>query len=340
MNLHQTLLAAALALALACPVCRAQDAINATARTLIDEGNVLLTKGQGNDALVKFIAAAKADPESSLPPASIAHILFTASKLAQGDQADQLRQKAEAAARYSLSKHPGNPIALEVLRMLSEEQPLQLHQPTPEAAKALHEGEVLFSQQKLDEARAQYERAATLDPLYSAAWIYAGDCLFAQKKYAEAEQRFRKGVEVEPLNAQGWRFLADALALQGKPGPAEGALMNGIAAQPSQMPNWLKLNQLRSTSGFPLTPAHLARKTTEPAFAAELAAWRKALQADAPADEDGQLKAMRALAKADQLEAALLLLLYRESWRAELEAWKQAHPEGVRKFIDAYQLRP
>jgi tetratricopeptide (TPR) repeat protein len=124
----------------------------------------------------------------------------------------------------------------------------------------LHEGELLFNQRKLDEARVQYERAAALDPRYSTAWIYAGDCFYFQKNYAEAENRFRKGVEVEPLNSQGWRFLADALVAQEKIGPAEGALMSGIAAQPSQLPNWVKLNQLRTGSGFPLAPLNLVRK--------------------------------------------------------------------------------
>jgi hypothetical protein len=46
------------------------------------------------------------------------------------------------------------------------------------------------------------------------------------------------------------------------------------------------------------------------------------------------------LARADQLETALLLLEYKESYRAEFEAWKKAHPDGIRKFIDTYALQP
>ena len=82
-------------------------------------------------------------------------------------------------------------------------------------------------------------------------------------------------------------------------------------------------------------------------FAIELDAWRGVmkvldeLKANSGADPvDPALKTMQMLAKADQLEAALLLLQYKESWRPEFEAWKKEHPNGIRKFIDTYGLRP
>ena len=46
------------------------------------------------------------------------------------------------------------------------------------------------------------------------------------------------------------------------------------------------------------------------------------------------------LAKADQLEAGLLILRYKESYRPEFEAWKKAHPNGIRKFVDTWGLQP
>jgi len=385
----------ALMLALACVAGNAQGLapMNAEAESLVNQGHALQTQGKYKQAFEKFSAAAQADPQASLPLSSIAGMLLRMSQQTQGADAAKLRKQSEDMARQALQKHANDPVAMEVLREITDDKPLPLHEPTPEAAAALHEGELLFTQRKLDEALAHYERAAALDPQYSQAWIYAGDCYYFQKKYAEAEQRFRKGVEVEPLNSQGWRFLADALVSQGKPGPAEGALMGGIAAQPSQMPNWIKLNQLRTNSGFPLTSLNLVRKARgelDPAsgkmqisidssinspdlgkrpdgafwlmlatqqardgkasgtpFATELASWRTAFKVvdelsakDGGELQDPALKTMQMLARADQLEPALLLLQYRESWRAEFEAWKTAHPDGVRKFIDTYQLRP
>lgn len=391
----------ALWFALLCSVVGAQglDSLSPEGKKFFDEANQLLLQGKLSEAFQRFDAAAKAAPASSLPLSGLARALLIGAENTEGETATRLRQQAERTARQALQKAADDPVAQEVLRMLGESKPLLLHKPTPAAAAALHQGELLFNQHKLDEALAQYERAAALDPLYSTAWIYAGDCYFVQKNYAEAEQRFRKGVEVEPLNSQGWRFLADALMGQGKPGPASGALMGGIAAQPSQLPNWVKLNQVRSMNGFPLTPLNLVRKARgeiDPAtktlnialdpslnspdlskhadgalwmmlatqeaigrkaasegkpdstpFATELAAWRAALKVadEATANGGGELqdpalKTMQMLARADQLEPALLLLQYKEAWRAEFEAWKAAHPDGVRQFIDTYQLRP
>ncbi|MRW90100.1 tetratricopeptide repeat protein [Duganella sp. FT80W] len=392
---------AALLLALVCSYGSAQglDSMSPEGLKLFNQANQLVLEGKLSEAFKQFIAASKVDPGSSLPLSGLARAFLVGAEHTQGETSAKLRQQAEAAARQALQKHGDDPVAQEVLRLLGDSKPLLLHQPTPEAAAALHEGELLFNQRKLDEALVQYERAAALDPQFSTAWIYAGDCYFVQKKYAEAEQRFRKGVEVEPLNAQGWRFLADALMGQDKPGPASGALMGGIAAQPSQLPNWVKLNQIRTLSGFPLTPLNLTRKsrgeldpaskkiniTVDPSlntpdmsksadgtlwmllataealnqqpasdgkpkdgpFATELAAWRLAFKAvdDAIAKGSGELKdpalkTLQTLAKADQLEPALLLLQYKESWRPEFEAWKAANPDGVRQFIDRWQLRP
>ena len=88
-------------------------------------------------------------------------------------------------------------------------------------------------------------------------------------------------------------------------------------------------------------------KTTTTPFAMELAVWREAMKV---ADEiaangggaltDPGLIAMQALAKADQLEAGLLILRYKESYRPEFEAWKKEHPNGIRKFVDTWGLQP
>ncbi|MBB5606278.1 MULTISPECIES: hypothetical protein [unclassified Janthinobacterium] len=67
-----------------------------------------------------------------------------------------------------------------------------------------------------------------------------------------------------------------------------------------------------------------------------LAARAIALDANDPLAQE----VMRKLADAGQLETALLMLQYKEAYRPELEAWKTAHPDGVRKFINVYHLMP
>ena len=382
------------------PSASAQLPINAAAAALVQEGDTQLSQRKPGEALRSYEAAAKADPTSSMPLSKLANAIYFLSILqTDAEKKSQWRAQSEALAQQALKLAPRDPIAQEVLRMLSEEKPAPLHEPSEQASNLKHEGEQLFIAGKLDEAREKYLQAAQADPLYSTAWIYAGDCYFGQKKWAEAEQLFRKGVTIEPLNSQGWRFLSDALGAQGKRAAAEEALLNGIAAQPSQMPNWGKLAHLRAAAGTPLQPLGLVRKasalldpatgkgkvrldpafsdpaeqkkpdgavwlmvgvseanirlkdrqekTTTTPFGMELAVWREAMKV---ADEiaangggaltDPGLIAMQALAKADQLEAGLLILRYKESYRPEFEAWKKEHPNGIRKFVDTWGLQP
>jgi tetratricopeptide (TPR) repeat protein len=383
------------------PTASAQLPINDAAAALVKEGDTQLFQRKPAEAIRSYQAAMKADATSSVPLSKLANALYLLSLL-QTDAAkkSEWRAQSEGLAQQALKLQPRDPLAQEVLRLLSEEKPAPLHEPTERALNLKHEGEQLFIAGKLDQAREKYLQAAQADPLYSSAWIYAGDCYFAQKKWAEAEELFRKGVTIEPLNSQGWRFLSDALGAQGKRAAAEEALLNGIAAQPSQMPNWGKLAHLRAAAGTPLKPLGLVRKasvTLDPAtgkptvkldstfsggpgeqktadggawlmlamreanirvknrednvtstpFAIELASWEGAMkvvdEVEAKGGEaltDPGLIAMQMLAKADQLEAGLLILRYKESYRPEFEAWKKAHPNGIRKFVDTWGLQP
>lgn len=385
--------AVSLSLVLVSAVAHASVLPNDAAKPLMQEAHVLAAQGKLQEAVNKYQAAAKADPESSSPVAGIANVLLVASDNTTGDNVVKYRQQAEAAARHALTLGADDPVAKEVLRLLLDDKPPPGHKASDAAWKVVQEGEVLFQSGKHTEALAKYEEAARLDPLYSGAWVYAGDCFYAQKNWPEAESRFRKATEIEPLNGQAWRFLSDALAWQGKWSASEDALLSGIAAQPNQLPTWDKLANARKKQGYPMVALGLKRKSSikqdpadgkytinldpsfageegkksvdgavwlalaaaqisahdkhETTFASELASWQMALSvADGAAAKDGAqlsdpaLKQLQMLAKADQLEAALLLLQYKESWRPEFEAWKKEHPQGIRKFVDTYALRP
>jgi predicted Zn-dependent protease len=372
---------------------------NEASQALVNEGNVLLAKGQFNDALSKYMAASKTDPTASIPISSMAYALLSASLLASGDNAAKLRQQSEAAAHQALLLGTNDPLAQEVLRILLEDKPAPLHVPSADASKLMTEAEILYQSGKFADALKKYEQAAQRDPLYSEAWVFAGDCFFMQKNWYEAELRFRKATEIEPLRSQAWRYLADALAAQGKKADAEEALLNGIAAQPSQLPNWEKLAQSRAAAGLPMKQLHLVRKvrtstdsvtgkstitideaylneakdkTADMAvwleyaatelkmktdnsdgavasspFQTEVERWRSSMKVAAEITKnsgkqltDTALVSMQMFAQADQLESAVLLLLYRESFRPELEAWKKSHTNGVKTFVDVYGLRP
>ncbi|MDY0975740.1 tetratricopeptide repeat protein [Massilia sp. CFBP9012] len=362
--------------------------------TLVRDAHVLEGQGKYQEALDKYQAAEKADPQASLPVSLQAGLMFKLSSVALKDKAAQVRQTARALAERATTLAADDPIAHEVLRMLDDDGASPLHTPNPRAANLLAEGSALFMQRKPKEALLKYEAAMEADPKASSAWVGAADCHFMQGDWPRAEALFRRATEIEPQNAQAWRFLSDALLAQGQRAPAEAALYASISADPSQRPAWGKLARLRAPAGLPLKPLAFRRgvRVTQEAdgkftvhidesaagqadtpnyairlllgisesnqrqsenagskspYEIELGAWRTALKVmdetkalDGLGVTDPALLQMKALAKDGQLEPAILLLMFRQSYRPALEAWLAANPGGVKLFIDRYGLRP
>jgi len=362
--------------------------------TLVRDAHVLEGQGKYQEALDKYQAAEKADPQASLPLSLQAGLMFKLSSVAPKDKAAQVRQTARVLAERATALAADDPIAHEVLRMLDDGGASPLHTPNPRAAKLLAEGEALFAQRKPKESLLKYEAAMDADPKASSAWVGAADCYFVQGDWPRAEALFRRATEIEPKNAQAWRFLSDALLAQGQRAPAEAALYSSIAADPSQRPSWGKLARLRAAAGLPLKPLAFRRgvrveqgvdgkftinvdkSTAESAdtpnyairlalamaelnvrktgtakarspYEIELEAWRMALKimdevgaAGGQGVSDPALLQMQTLSREGQLEVAILLLMFRQSYRPALEAWLAANPGGVKSFIDRYGLQP
>lgn len=371
--MHLATLAMSLAVTLAAPLAVASEPCTGTCTTLVNEGNVLRTQGQTQQAIGKYQAAIAAAPQSTLPLLAASTMLLDLSWHTQGPQSDKLHDMAASLARQALRIDAGDPMAQDVLRQIQDGPPVVLHQPTAAASQALLAAEKLYAQQRYDEARLQYEHAAALDPLWSAPWVGAGDCYFGQKDWPHAEALFRRATEIEPRNAQAWRFLSDSLFWQNQRGPGEQALYSALAANPADRNSWGKLANARKHAQLPLASLHLQRGssgTPEAAFALALAAreanargadtgntrspydieldaWRTAFKAADEAAANGgarlsdpALVQMQAIARDGQLEPALLLLAYRPTYRPALDAWLTAHPDGIKAFVDRYGLQP
>jgi Tfp pilus assembly protein PilF len=362
--------------------------VNPEAKKLIDAGNAYYAQGKLREAMDALDQAVQADPAASLPLAMKAGMIYKLSLAATAENRGVMRTEAQKVARQAIAIDPQDPVALEVLRVMSENPAAPAHTANAEALRLMNAGEVEFGQKHYAQALALYEQAAAADPQTATPWIYAGDCFYAQQQYAQAETRFRKAAAIEPLSTQAWRYLADALAQQGKTNQAEDALFSGIAAQPSQQVVWDKLAGMMARAGTPLKRlnfrmmakirrdaagkpgielneavtkqtdtadsafwlsfAMLQIQNTKPGFAGDLDTLRQALRIDADLVAKGSAKpfgdpalaTLRQLAARDQLEPAMLLLMYREAYRPALESWKQAHPNGVRDFVVATGLRP
>jgi tetratricopeptide (TPR) repeat protein len=359
---------------------------------LIHEARALEGQGKYQEALGKYRAAQKADPQASLPLAMESGLMLQLTAKVAPEQVGVLRDAARGLARRALALAPDDPIARETLRVLDDDGPSPLHEANAEAAPLVNEAESYFAQRNYREALKKYQAAMKADPQLSFAWVGAGDCYYEQQDWANAESLFRRATEIEPRNSHAWRYLADTLFNLGKFDAVEAALLSAIVADPSQHPNWIKLASIRERQGMPLKRLALqrgvrvvvnedgkytvnidepvAKKQDTPDFGMrlmlgvsevklrgenkaaqawdiELTSWREALlvadelKANTGQDlSDPALRQIQAMARDGQLEPAILILMFRQSYRPALEAWVAAHPRGVKEFIDRYGLRP
>jgi tetratricopeptide (TPR) repeat protein len=249
----------AFTLALATPLAWSATPCIDVCKTLVDEGNVLSTKGASRQALDKYKAAMRAAPEATLPLVSAAFMVLDWSWSADATQAGKMRSMAEAMARQALQFDADNAMAQDILRQVRDGQDAALHKPNAAAEEALQQAETLFAQHRYDDARKQYETAMARDPLWSQAAVGAGDCYFMQQDWPRAEALFLRATAIEPRNDQAWRFLSDSLAKQGKMGAAEQALYSALAANPAERNTWSHLAGLRARAQLPLASLHLTR---------------------------------------------------------------------------------
>lgn len=229
---------------------------------------------------------------------------------------------------------------------------------------AVNAGDCFFVQKKWPEAEERFRKATGIEPLNGQAWRFLADALGWQGKWSAYETALFNGVAAQPNQLPTWDKLASYRNKQGYPltalnlkrksrvvlDPESGKftikLDSDFTAAGKQVPDgalWLAVAQYEVN----VRSKNQQEKVADQPFAIEVQAWRTGLAiidetvANGGADiSDPALLNLRMLAKDDQLEAGLLLLAYRESWRAEFEAWKTAHPDGIRKFVNTYALRP
>lgn len=242
----------------------------------------------------------------------------------------------------------------------------QAAQADPQYSTAwIYAGDCFFFQQKWAEAELRFRKGVETEPLNAQGWRFLADALIRQDKRSAAEAALIGGIAAQPSQLPNWGRLAQMRSADGYPltplklvrkvraelDPVTRTANLSVdpslaSSDPKKQPDsaiWLALALQQAQQ----RKAASEGKASKTPFASELASWQKALAVagEITANGGGELtdpglKTMQMLARADQLETALLLLEYKESYRAEFEAWKKAHPDGIRKFIDTYALQP
>lgn len=228
----------------------------------------------------------------------------------------------------------------------------------------IYAGDCFYFRKDLAEAEIRFRKGVEIEPLNAQGWRFLADALQAQRKFSAAEDALINGIAAQPSQIPNWTRLAQLRETAGYPLTSLALVRYSSASidengkplvkmdgrfgkdNPKQMTDgavWLFLATKEATDMH----AAQANKEQGPPFALEAARWRDAMKvvdeivANGGVELDtAPLKTMYMLNKNGKLDTALLLLQYRESWRAEFEAWKKENPQGIRTFINTYGLRP
>ena len=215
--------------------------------------------------------------------------------------------------------------------------------------------DALFMQGRTDDGVEALLSGIAAHPSQQPSWIKLGTLSrgriprltslnLVQKAHARIGKNGKPTIEVsqsvadKPVDLAFWLAYAtadftDRLGLKdkGKDGSQAGA-----AAQPPAAAT--------GTGTAASTTAAETAAAPKTAFQRHLASMQRALvvlaELKEPAGVDPAILKLKSIADAGQLEPALLLLTYRESYRADLEAWKQSNPNGVRQFVERFALKP
>ena len=113
----------------------------------------------------------------------------------------------------------------------------------PEARALMDQAEAFFSQGKLDDALADYQKAFLLDPkLYDAA-LFSGDVYMHKSDWAQAEIWYQKAIAIDPSRETAYRYSATPLMKQGKYDQARDRYVEAYITEPYSKFSFAGLSQ-------------------------------------------------------------------------------------------------
>ena len=183
----------------------------ADGQTAVAKASALVHAGKFNQAESVLRAASEADPKSEAVHAELGRLLFK-------------RQKYEDAVQELGLALQINPDSRQNSLLLSEALVgwrhfgvavdfLQAVQPKFGSYPEFHYdlGLAYYSQNKMKEAKAEFQEAVRLAPTLDRAQYLLAACIAAQGEYAQAVDSFRKLAKDYPKNATYWATLAQML---------------------------------------------------------------------------------------------------------------------------------
>ncbi len=230
----------------------------------------------------------------------------------------------------------------------------------PKYTKALlMEGDTYFAEKNWGGAELMFQMAAEADPLDSQAWRFLADARERQGDGNGALGATLHAIAAMPSEAGNWARMKMLLEKSDRP----------MARLGLERKAWVQRSSANGKPTINMSPdagdgsanmdgtvwlayataLSIDRKDGKPEtpFQRELRAWSLAFDVAAELEEKGkpavQAPALRTLKKlhaAGELETAIFLLMYKEAYRPDFEAWKTAHPQAIPDFAEKWRLMP
>ncbi len=135
--------------------------------------------------------------------------------------------------------------------------------PSPGAESALAKARGLESAGKYDEALAEFERAISVNPRMTTAYLGAGDIYRQKGDYDSAEKRYGKAAEIEPQNFDAQYLHGLALQLLNRVGDSVRAYLRALTIKPDDFNANLNLATAYVQLGEPAQALPYARRAVE-----------------------------------------------------------------------------
>lgn len=261
----------------------------------------------------------------------------------------------EAAKLFSKAEEH---FAAERLRPAAEKY-LEVTQLDPGFAKAyLHLGDCFFANNQFDQALSLYLEAARKAPLDASTYRFAASALGKLERAEEARSMLLAGLLADPeypmtwidirswaqQDRRGFEIHGDVIPhhlLTVQPQDDYEGLFDDLPAR--TVPAWreyvnrkLYWRQERFAQEFPKAPYYTWTAREEVDCLQALAEQWDAMRSGDAGLGDEDLDFIRQLALDERLEAFVLLELYTEEFRSELEKWKAGKEDLVRAYLRDY----
>ena len=206
-----------------------------TAVAMIDEGNALEEQGRIAEAMVRYDAAVRADPQCARAHMNRGNILLAGAQFDEARSAYQLAIACDphyAAAHFNMGNL--NCRAGELEPALSNYQAaIGIRPDFADAFVAL--ANALDSLGRTAEAVESYERALVINPGYAEARFNLGILAMTQGRRDEAANNLRRAIEIRPDYASAHYYLGLVLHALGRIGESLESLRQAVRIQPTML---------------------------------------------------------------------------------------------------------